>query len=198
MSNHREIPQMYGKFTVVTYHHPFRHLETVILGAVEQRWVAQLAEYRRILKSIMENLTRMPMCYLPVTTEPEMEDTEKDFMVIREEEVRTTSWPASILGLTRNSCKTWAWCNIRCVDNGNGWRSSKVYWSDIYKIHVMGTKICQWVVSMSLQQPIYEAHHDHGGHFSAKGTLAKLRRSCYWPLMPLDIQTWMKVQELKL
>lgn len=55
-----------------------------------------------------------------------------------------------------------------------------------------GVKVRQLVVPMSLQQPIYEAHHDHGGHFGVKGTLARLRRSCYWPLMPLDVQTWIR------
>lgn len=36
---------LYSKFTVVTDHNPLRYLETANLGAVEQRWVAQLAEY---------------------------------------------------------------------------------------------------------------------------------------------------------
>lgn len=34
----------FPKFTVITDHNPLRYLETANLGAVEQHWVAQLAE----------------------------------------------------------------------------------------------------------------------------------------------------------
>lgn len=34
-----------SKFSVVTDHNPLRYLETANLGAVEQRWMAQLAEF---------------------------------------------------------------------------------------------------------------------------------------------------------
>lgn len=36
---------IYSKFSVVTDHNPLRYLETANLGAVWQRWIAQLAEF---------------------------------------------------------------------------------------------------------------------------------------------------------
>lgn len=42
---------LYGaEFTVFTDNNPLVHLETARLGAVEQRWVAQLANFRYTIK----------------------------------------------------------------------------------------------------------------------------------------------------
>lgn len=233
---------MYAKFTVVTDHNPLRHLETANLGAVEQRWVAQLAEFHFEVhyKPGRSNQNADVLSRLPVTTEPEIEDAGKDFLVIREEEVRATLWPApkeqlKELGRVQarqatggNRVCGYSWNEIRDLqmqdqDLGplleavkKGSRPNRQQLQDMSLVQRKvcgqwerlgirqgvlvrqlqdprdGAKICQLVVPKSLQQPVYEAHHDHGGHFRAKGTLAKLRRSCYWPLMSLDVQTWLQ------
>lgn len=174
---------MYAKFTVVTDHNPLRHLETANLGAVEQRWVAQLAEFHFEIHYKPGKLNRNAdaLSRLPVTTEPNIKDTGKDFLVFREEEVRASLWPAPrdpqknagkiqahratvgnrVCGYSweeirdlqmqdqdlgpllkavkmGNRPNRQAWCSVRCVDNGNDWRSSEECWSGMYKIHVMG------------------------------------------------------------
>lgn len=54
---------MYAKFTVVTNHNPLRHLERANLGAVKQRWVAQLAEFNFEIHYKPGRSNRMQMCY---------------------------------------------------------------------------------------------------------------------------------------
>jgi len=87
---------LYSKFIVVTDHNPLRNLETVNLRAVEQRWVAQLAEYNFEVNYKPRRLNQNAdvLSHIPVGQEPEVEDIEKDFLVIKEDEVRASLWPA--------------------------------------------------------------------------------------------------------
>ena len=86
---------MYSRFVVVTDHNPLRYLETANLGAVEQRWVAQSAEYDFEVhyKPGRENTNADVLSRLPRAPEPEVSDTDKDFLVIQAEEVRACLWP---------------------------------------------------------------------------------------------------------
>lgn len=87
---------LYSQFTVVTDHNPLRHLDTAKLGAVEQRWVAQLAEFDFVVhyKPGRTNQNADALSRIPTETEPEVEDREKDFLVIPAEDVRTRFGPA--------------------------------------------------------------------------------------------------------
>ena len=78
-----------------TDHNPLRYLETTNLGAVEQRWVARLAEYDFEVhyKPGRENTNADVLSRLPRTREPEVSDTDKDFLVIQADEVRACLWP---------------------------------------------------------------------------------------------------------
>lgn len=86
---------MYSKFTVVSDHNPLRYLVSANLGAVEQRWVAQLAEYNFEVcyKPGRQNTNADVLSRIPVSTEPDEEDTGKDFIHIGLEEVRACLWP---------------------------------------------------------------------------------------------------------
>ncbi|KAI4904285.1 hypothetical protein NFI96_007443, partial [Prochilodus magdalenae] len=87
---------MFAKFSVVTDHNPLRYLDTANLGAVEQRWVAQLAEYNFdvFYKPGKQNTNADVLSRLPSQEEPEASDTGKDFILIDTEEVRACLWPA--------------------------------------------------------------------------------------------------------
>lgn len=81
---------------MITDHNSLWHLETANFGAVEQRWVAQLAEFNFEVhyKPGRLNQNADVLSRLPVHPEPEAEDSGKDFLVIKEEEVRASLWPA--------------------------------------------------------------------------------------------------------
>lgn len=234
---------MYAKFTVVTDHNPLRHLETANLGAVEQSWVAQLAEFNFEIhyKPGKSNQNADVLSRLPVATEPEVKDTGKDFLVIREDEVRASLWPsrkdlpegprkASVAAVRTRICGH-SWEEFRELqikdediapvleavkmgrkptksqlqDMSSSQRKVCGQWERLgiqrgvlfRRLHDPrdGENICQLVVPKSLRQTIFESQHDHGGHFSVKGTLAKLRRCYYWPSMSEDVQKW--VQQCK-
>lgn len=86
---------VYSKFTVVTDDNPLRYLETANLGAVEQRWVAQLAEYDFDVhyKPGRENTNADVLSRIPHVQEPEVSDTDKDFLIIQADEIRACLWP---------------------------------------------------------------------------------------------------------
>lgn len=86
---------MYSKFTVITDHNPLRYLENANLGAVEQRWVAQLAEYDFEVhyKPGKENTNADVLPRIPQMLGPEIVDTGKDFLTIQADEVRACLWP---------------------------------------------------------------------------------------------------------
>lgn len=68
---------MYSKFTVLSDHNPLHYLASANLGAVEQRWVAQLADYHFEVcyKPGRQNTNADVLSRIPVTTEPDEDDT---------------------------------------------------------------------------------------------------------------------------
>lgn len=88
---------IYSKFSVVTDHNPLRYLETANLGAVEQRWIAQLAEFdfEVYYKPGRQNTNADVLSRIPSSEEPEQEDSDKDFIKMNSDEVRTCLWPVS-------------------------------------------------------------------------------------------------------
>ncbi len=82
---------IYSKFSVITDHNPLRYLETANLGAVEQRWMAQLSEFdfEVYYKPGRQNtnadvLSRIPSC-----------DSAKDFIKMNSDEVHACLWPVA-------------------------------------------------------------------------------------------------------
>lgn len=88
---------IYSKFSVITDHNPLRYLESANLGAVEQRWIAQLAEFdfEVYYKPGRQNTNADVLSRIPLTEEPEEEDTAKDFIQMNSEEVRACLWPVN-------------------------------------------------------------------------------------------------------
>lgn len=233
---------LYSKFNVITDHNPLRYLETANLGAVEQRWVAQLAEhdFEVHYKPGRQNTNADVLSRLPTTEEPEVEDTGKDFLVMTSEEVRACLWPAKETGAERQEGHI-------AVQTAVKGKVSGYEWSEVQQLQTADSNICpvlgavkmntrpareqvqgmgpvlkklayQWdrlkirhgvlfrciwdprdgeeiwqlVVPDPLQKHVFEAQHDHKGHFSEKGTLEMMRRNYYWPTMSKDVQCWIK------
>lgn len=86
---------MFAKFQVITDHNPLRYLETANLGAVEQRWVAQLSEFNFEVcyKPGRQNVNADVLSRIPWGIEPEKDDTGKDLIRLTSEEVRACLWP---------------------------------------------------------------------------------------------------------
>lgn len=80
----------FSNFTVVTDHNPLRYLSSANLGAVEQRWVAQLAEFHFdiLYKPGRQNINADVLSRIPEQIELEQTDTGPDFLLINEEQVR--------------------------------------------------------------------------------------------------------------
>lgn len=78
-----------SKFTVLSDYNPPQYLMPANLGAVEQHWIAQLAKYnfKVCYKPSHQNSNADVLLRIPVGTEPDEEDSGKDFIRIRQEEV---------------------------------------------------------------------------------------------------------------
>ncbi len=85
---------MFAKFLIITDHNPLCYLETANLGAVEQRWVAQLAEFNFEVcyKPDRQNTNADVLSRIPWGMEPEEDDTEKDLIRLTSDEVRASLW----------------------------------------------------------------------------------------------------------
>lgn len=114
---------MFSKFTVITDHNPLRYLETANLGAVEQRWVAQLAElnFEVLYKPGRLNTNADALSRIPAREVPEQEDTEKDFIRLNSEEVRACLWPAQESKRGETDVQVAVQAFIKKVLNGYNW-----------------------------------------------------------------------------
>ncbi len=114
---------MFSKFTVVTDHNPLRYLGTANLGAVEQRWVAQLAEFHFevLYKPGRLNTNADALSRLPTKEEPERDDTEKDFIRISSEEVHACLWPPHETKREDVGIQLAVQASVRKVVNGYSW-----------------------------------------------------------------------------
>lgn len=88
-----------AKITVVTDNNPLVHLQTAKLGAVEQRWVAQLSNFDYTIKhrpgrdhTNADVLSRFPVSPTdPITASQECEDE----LLVRAVEAPDTGWDSS-------------------------------------------------------------------------------------------------------
>lgn len=114
---------MYSRFVVVTDHNPLCYLETANLGAVEQRWVAQLAEYDFEVqyKPGRENTNVDVLSRLPRAQEPEVSDTDKDFLVIQAEEVHACLWPGQKTNARKPSVQVASQAAVTAKVTGYSW-----------------------------------------------------------------------------
>ncbi|XP_042624230.1 uncharacterized protein cuzd1.1 [Cyprinus carpio] len=114
---------MYSKFTVLTDHNPLRYLYSTNLGAVEQRWVAQLAEYdfEVCYKPGRHNTNADALSRIPSREEPEEDDDGKDFIRLGADEVRACLWPGKRIDQEEPEGKAAVQASIRGEINGYSW-----------------------------------------------------------------------------
>ncbi len=114
---------MYSKFTVITDHNPLRYLYSANLGAVEQRWVAQLAEYdfEVCYKPGRHNTNADALSRIPSREEPEKDDDGKDFIRLGADEVRACLWPGRRIDQKEPEGKAAVQASIRGEINGYSW-----------------------------------------------------------------------------
>ncbi len=118
---------MFSKFTIIPDHNPLRYLETANLGAVEQCWVTQLAEFNFevLYKPGRLNTNADALTRLPSGEHPEREDTDKDFIRMNSEEVRACLWPAQESKQREADVKVAVQASIKKVVNGYNWDEIK-------------------------------------------------------------------------
>ncbi|RXN33232.1 Transposon Ty3-I Gag-Pol poly [Labeo rohita] len=114
---------MYSKFTVITDHNPLRYLYSANLGAVEQRWVAQLAEYNFEVcyKPGRHNTNADALSRIPSSEVPEKDDDGKDFIWLGADEVRACLWPGKRTDQEKPEGKAAVQASIRGEINGYSW-----------------------------------------------------------------------------
>ena len=116
---------LYAKFSVITDHNPLRYLE---IGAVKQRWVAQLAEFNFEMhyKPGRMNQNADVLSRIPVAAEPEVEDVENNFLVIKEEEVHACLWPTGKVRQSESVAHSATQSRVRSQICGHSWEELRV------------------------------------------------------------------------
>lgn len=118
---------IFAKFQVITDHNPLRYLETANLGAVEQRWSAQLAEFNFEVcyKPGRQNINADVLSRIPWGMEPEEDDNGKDFIRLTSDEVRACLWPGKEEGVDKSVVRVAKQAAIRKSVDGYSWSSIK-------------------------------------------------------------------------
>lgn len=199
-----------AEVTVYTDNNPLVHLDTAKLGAVEQRWVAQLANYQFEVKyrpghsnQNADLLSRLPRTEGQVCSSQEMGEEERrqepvveggpDWRQIQQddphlkvlaERVRQGKRPS---GQAREDAhweeRRWwrEWDRLAIREGVIGRRVWDV---------VEDTWRWQILVPSPSTQSLWEKYHTSLGHLSAGRTEAALRRGFYWPRLGGDVRRW--------
>ena len=203
-----------SQFTVYTDNNPLVHLSTAKLGAVEQRWAAQLANYHFELKYKpgkdnvnADVLSRMPPQDHPTTS------AASPYPTPEQADVRAIQvgwdpahWRQKQQGdLTLQRLAEYVLRGTRPTKEERRQESAAVLhlvqqWPRLQ--HLEGVLIRrvldasthevynQILVPLQERRPTWEAFHEKNGHLGVAKTLSVLRRSVYWPQMEKDLLAW--------
>uniref|UniRef100_A0A8C5DE49 Gypsy retrotransposon integrase-like protein 1 n=2 Tax=Gouania willdenowi TaxID=441366 RepID=A0A8C5DE49_GOUWI len=188
---------LYGtEFTVFTDNNPLAHLETARLGAVEQRWVAQLANFKYTIKyrpgaknGNADALSRLPAQRVMAETAKVTAEESKDWRELQHQDediAQFHQWkeqdvPRPQVDLSpymTRLCKEWE--NIR-LKNGVLGRLT---------VDHMGLEVFQVLIPPQETHEVWKQYHQKMGHPSSARTLAAVRQRCYWPRMIQEIKEW--------
>ena len=190
-----------AKFTVYTDNNPVAHLQTARLGAVEQRWVAQLASFTYDVKyrpgksnANADALSRFPVTSAAVELTPaagpegwtgsewrdaQIEDADIQVVVrcVAQQEVppvaERCTWSRGAKALFRQRKKLQVRDNILCR------RVTDPHTHEVY---------FQVVCPNSRREEVWRELHVAAAHAGPDRTLAQLRRRFYWPGMEGEVR----------
>lgn len=192
---------LYGaEFTVFTDNNPLVHLDTARLGAVEQRWVAQLANFKYTLKyrpgahnGNADGLSRRehgdnatPTHVNQVAADDhrtwaerqEQDPVLKQMRRWKEQQVPPTESSDPLSPYAKQLCREWDQMVVR--DGVLG------------RLHQEAGAVesFQVIIPEKAAKEIWETYHQSMGHPSADRTLKTLQLRCYWPGMTQDVKEW--------
>lgn len=198
------------KFVAFTDNNPLVHLDTAHLGATEQRWAAQLANFDFELKYRPGSSNRNAdlLSRLPQEAESCGLQASEETAVVESEDSRAT-------------CESWKSCQeedqvlsrvLEWVSRGHhptteasrgelpAVRRHLREWKRLYiqdgtlrrraQDHNTGLTLAQIVVPRSKTRDLWEQYHRTSGHMGVAKIEALLRKTFYWPGMGSDLQDW--------
>lgn len=193
-------------FTIYTDNNPLAHLQTANLGAVEQRWVAQLASFDYTVKyrSGKTNvnadvLSRFPLpeerhamtqsreptsAAVEVTPGESWEDAQSldpDIQIVK----RYVEWKRFPKRVERLSLSQPAQKLLQ------RWRKLEVRDGVLYHVVADGDTLeerLQVVCPSARRAGVWKSIHEAGAHFGPDKTLARIRQQFYWPGMEGEVR----------
>lgn len=193
---------LYGaEFIVFTDNNPLVHLDTARLGAVEQRWVAQLANFKYTVKYRPGTQNRNADALSRLPNSPETMLVHADQVVVDDNKTwaeqqgqdpelsQMQQWkeqqvpPAEVSGVLPPYVKQLRreWDKIALRDGVLG---------RLHEETGSGVEIFQILIPEQTTKEVWETYHRSMGHPSGERTLAILRQRCYWPRMTQDVKEW--------
>lgn len=207
-----------GVCTVYTDNNPLSHLDTAKLGAVEQRWAAQLAPFNLTIKyrpgSRNRNADALSRQYVEVRSvggSMEESDTEEGVFSVQSDVCVFPGCPKEDLAKLQDQDPVIGpflacWRRGRPLDAkeretfsqdtkelARQWGRLREKENLLYRVMDSpegGREIYQLVLPQCLHKDVLTQLHDNHGHQGVERTLLLVRTRCYWPYMHRDVEKW--------
>ncbi|MGH0149668.1 UNVERIFIED_CONTAM: hypothetical protein FKN15_015787 [Acipenser sinensis] len=202
-----------AKFTVYTDNNPLVHLQTAKLGATEQRWAAQLANYQYDLKyrPARSNVNADVLSRLPLQEISSGMELQEDVLVMgvlgnvqrsfgdpccwRERQEQDPAYLRLRQFVERGVAPT-AEERKESAEVGKllqQWSRLEL-WDGVLvrRVQDPGTQevYLQILVPLQHRRSTWEAYHVRSGHLGVDRTQSAHRRGFYWPQMQRDATRW--------